>query len=73
MNSQEIGQIIRNTRKQLGLNQADLALSAGTATRFISDLENGKASCQLEKTLSVLAALGLNISIEPNSQATNHE
>jgi len=68
MNSKEIGNIIRNTRKQLGLNQADLALTAGTATRFISDLENGKTSCQLEKTLSVIKALGLNISIQSNSQ-----
>ena len=73
MNSKEIGKTIRTTRKQLKLNQDDLALSAGTATRFISDLENGKPSCQLEKTLDVLKALGLSISIRPTSLAMNHE
>lgn len=73
MNAAEIGQIIRKTRRKLGLNQADLALSAGTARRFISDLENGKASCQIEKTLSVLAALGLMISIETKSETIEHE
>jgi len=71
MNAHEVGEIVRKTRKLLKLNQADLALSAGTATRFISDLENGKGSCQLEKTLSVLEALGLNVSIKLNSQGGN--
>lgn len=67
MNSKEIGRLIREKRKQLGLNQSELALSAGTATRFISDLENGKPSCQLEKTLSVLKTLGLKIVVTPNN------
>ena len=52
MKAKELGQLIRTTRKQLKLTQTELALSAGTATRFISDLENGKPSCQLEKTLT---------------------
>jgi HTH-type transcriptional regulator/antitoxin HipB len=61
----EIGEIIRQSRKQLKLTQADLALVAGTATRFISDLENGKPSCHLGKTLSVLSALGIKINLTP--------
>lgn len=72
MNAKEIGQLIRVTRKQLRLNQSELALSAGTATRFISDLENGKPSCQLEKTLSVLKTLGLKISITSNNMNFQH-
>ncbi|MFT6182187.1 MAG: y4mF family transcriptional regulator [Akkermansiaceae bacterium] len=61
----EIGEIIRQSRKQLKLTQTDLALVAGTATRFISDLENGKPSCHLGKTLSVLSALGIKINLTP--------
>ncbi len=51
------------TRKSLKLNQSDLALTSGTATRFISDLENGKSSCHLGKTLSVLSALGIQVDL----------
>ena len=51
------------TLNELGLNQAALAMSCGTGARFISDLENGKETCQLGKSLQVLAALGLHLSI----------
>lgn len=61
MQPAEIGSIIRATRKSLKLTQSDLALTSGTATRFISDLENGKASCHLGKTLAVFAALGIQM------------
>ncbi len=72
MNSTEIGQLIRATRKQLKLTQSELALTAGTATRFISDLENGKPTCQLERTLSVLRTLGLKITITSNPTELRH-
>ena len=61
----QIGELIKRTRKQLGLNQVDLALTAGTATRFISDLENGKPSCHLGKTLAVIHALGIKATLTP--------
>jgi HTH-type transcriptional regulator / antitoxin HipB len=60
---QSIGIQLKQRRQELGLNQSDLAMSCGTGTRFISDLENGKETCQLGKTLRVLAALGLSVSI----------
>jgi HTH-type transcriptional regulator/antitoxin HipB len=63
MTPKDIGHIIRQTRKSLRLNQSDLALTSGTATRFISDLENGKPGCHLGKTLSVLNALGIRIDL----------
>jgi y4mF family transcriptional regulator len=63
MRVEEIGMVIRETRKKLGLNQSELALASGTATRFISDLENGKPSCHLGKTLAVLDALGVEVKI----------
>ncbi len=56
-----IGEVIRNTRKKQGLSQEELAKIAGTGTRFISDLENGKQNINLGKTLLVLSALGLGI------------
>lgn len=54
-----LGHIIRDARKEQGLTQDQLAGMTGTGRRFISDLENGKESAQLGKTLLVFAALGI--------------
>lgn len=59
----DLGRLVKQRRQQLGLTQADLALASGTGVRFISDLENGKATCQSGRSLQVLAALGLRLSI----------
>jgi y4mF family transcriptional regulator len=63
MNSEQIGQAIRATRKQQGLTQSELALTANTAQRFISELERGKATCQIGKVLDVTAALGIRVEL----------
>lgn len=63
MTTRKIGQEIKARRKRLGMNQAELAMVSGTGVRFISDLENGKPSCELGKTLSVLTHLGLEVQI----------
>lgn len=61
----EIGNLVRNTRKAAGLRQDQLAGAAGVGLRFIVDLESGKPTAQIGKTLQVLAALGCSISITP--------
>ncbi len=61
--AQEIGQLIKSTRKKLGVTQRNLALTAGTGLRFIIELEQGKPTCQLEKTLIVIRTLGLKFTI----------
>ena len=61
MNSKKLGLIIKNQRKSLGLTQTEVALSCDVGIRFISDLENGKPSCQIEKALLVMESIGLNI------------
>lgn len=40
--TEHIGKVIRDTRKQLGVTQKDLALTSGTGLRFIIDLGEGK-------------------------------
>jgi len=62
-NASEIGALIRRTRKQQGISQAMLAGLASVGTRFISDLENGKETIQIQKLLNVLNALGLGLYI----------
>ncbi len=56
-----LGPLIRARRKELGLNQTELADVAGTTLRFVSELERGKATAQLEGVFRVLAALGIRI------------
>jgi y4mF family transcriptional regulator len=63
MTIETIGKAIHQARKAQGLTQSELALTANTATRFISELENGKASCQIGKVLHVLASLGIRIEL----------
>jgi y4mF family transcriptional regulator len=57
----ELGSMIRERRKALGYTQARVADLCGTGTRFISELENGKESIELGKTLTVLSALGIDL------------
>lgn len=59
----EIGKAIQHARKDLGITQAQLALTSGTGLRFIVDLERGKPSCQLEKTLTVLRTLNIELQL----------
>lgn len=55
---QQLGDVLRAARKQLGLTQPQLALAAGVGVRFIVDLEAGKPTVRLESVLRVIEALG---------------
>lgn len=61
--TEELGKNIRATRKKHGLTQKKLASMAGIGTRFLSELERGKPSAQLGKTLMIANLLGLEIHI----------
>jgi y4mF family transcriptional regulator len=65
MISKEIGELIKRTRKHLGITQKDLAFASNTGLRFIIELEQGKPTCQLEKTLTVLQTLGIKMVLNP--------
>jgi transcriptional regulator with XRE-family HTH domain len=51
--------LIRSRRKALKMRQDQLALASGVGRRFLIDLEAGKPSCQLGRSLLVAEALGL--------------
>ena len=57
----DIGAAIRKKRKEDGLTLTDAAALCDVGYRFLSDLENGKATVQLGKVLQVLTALGLDL------------
>lgn len=62
---QQIGALIRQTRKNLGVTQKDLALTSGTGLRFVIDLEKGKETCEIGKALTVLQTLGIKLTLTP--------
>jgi transcriptional regulator with XRE-family HTH domain len=55
------GLLIRSRRKALNMRQDQLALATGVGRRFLIDLEAGKPSCQLGRSLLVADALGLRV------------
>jgi len=61
----DIGNLIRETRKNLGVTQKELALTSGTGLRFIIDLEKGKETCEIGKALTVLQTLGIKLTLTP--------
>ncbi len=59
----DIGKIVRKKRKNLKLNQKDLAEVCNVGTRFISELENGKKTLEVDKVFKVIRSVGLNINV----------
>lgn len=61
--TQNLGQALKKARKALGLTQAQLALSAGVGVRFVVEMEAGKPTIQLDKTLAVINVLGGTVTL----------
>lgn len=61
----ELSHFIRQQRKSIGLSQVELAGASGLGVRFIGDLERGKPTCEIGKTLQVLAMLGIDVQLNP--------
>jgi HTH-type transcriptional regulator/antitoxin HipB len=57
----DLGKIVQAARKAQKLSQDDLAGLTGMGRRFISELERGKETAQLGKTLHVLRSLGISV------------
>lgn len=62
--SKSLGQAIRDRRKELGYSQAYISDFTGFSISFISDLERGKPTAEIEKTLQVINILGLDMFVE---------
>jgi HTH-type transcriptional regulator/antitoxin HipB len=65
----DLGNLVREQRRLLALKQIDVAGLGNTGNRFIVDLERGKPTVQLQKTLDVLDLLGLEVVVRPKSGA----
>lgn len=58
---EQLGQLIRATRKAQGLRLADAAGLCGVSMRFLSELENGRDTCSMRRVLHVCQTLGIDL------------
>jgi HTH-type transcriptional regulator/antitoxin HipB len=65
--AEDVGRIIRTKRKETSVRQEMAAGMSEVGTKFLSQLESGKETAELGKTLRVLRKLGLNVYIFPRS------
>jgi HTH-type transcriptional regulator/antitoxin HipB len=63
MTAADIGAIIRERRRKLGLDQGALAKRVGVGREWIVDVEKGKPRAGIELVLRTLAALGLSVAV----------
>ena len=66
--AKSFGAMLRNRRKQLGYTQAYISDFTGLSVSFLSELENGKKTVQLEKAIQVAMLLGLDLTLEARSK-----
>lgn len=59
----DLADFIKKHRKAIGMTQVDLAGASGLGVRFIGDLERGKPTCEIGKTLQVLTMLGVELEV----------
>jgi y4mF family transcriptional regulator len=57
----KLGVLIRDRRIQQGYTQQKFADLVGVGRRFLSELESGKPTLEIEKVLQVAAAAGLEL------------
>lgn len=62
--SKSLGQSIRERRKELGYTQKYLSEYTGLSITFISQLERGKPTAEIEKTIQLIYILGMDLMIE---------
>lgn len=65
----DLGLVIRERRRALGLSQADLALEAGVGRQWLVAVERGKRRAEIGLVLRTLATLDLALAIAPVDRA----
>jgi len=66
--AKDIGQLVRQRRKEAGLTLKDAAGMAGVGVRFLSELERGKSTLQLGLVIEVLLLFGLELHVQSRGE-----
>lgn len=62
-NAENFGKAIKRRRKSLGYTQETVSDYTGVSKSFLSDLERGKPTVELEKVIRVALTLGMDIEL----------
>jgi len=65
-----IGAAIRSRRRELKLDQAQLARKIGATRQWLIAIEKGKDTAEIGMVLRALAALGLDLDMQPSNTRT---
>ena len=65
----DLGSLVRQERKRQGMSIEEAAPLLGVGRRFLSELERGKGTVELDKALRVLRGLGLGLVVLPSPEA----
>lgn len=64
----QLGQIVKLHRTKQGLTQAALAEKIGSTRQYVSNFENGRQKCSLDKLAEISAALDCHLDITMTSK-----
>jgi HTH-type transcriptional regulator/antitoxin HipB len=67
--ARDLGLFVRESRRDLGKTQAELADEARVSRRWLAALEAGKATAEFGLVLRTLQALGLELDVSPRRPA----
>lgn len=62
-----IGELVREARRKMKLNQQEFADLAGVGRRFVSELESGKPTLEFDKVMQACAAAGIDMTAASRS------
>jgi y4mF family transcriptional regulator len=71
-NPKDIGMLIRAKRSERSWTQGELARHVGTTQRWISEIENGKATAEIGMVLRTLSMLGIRLEVGGPSPENVH-
>ncbi len=68
--AEDLGPLVRATRKYQGMRQDDTAEGIGVSENFLAKVERGGGTVQWQKLFDVLSELGLYVEIDVPDGAT---
>ena len=71
-NTAELGRYLRSSRREQAVTISDASSLVSLGERFISEIERGKETAFLDKTLQYINQLGLCLHIYPRNTLTIH-
>jgi y4mF family transcriptional regulator len=66
--AEELSNVVRTRRRELGLTQEELAGVIGVHRIFVSQFEGGKRSVRFDLALRLIQALGLDVDLRPRDE-----